>query len=157
MLGLINLILTLLGKINDGDSDKYHMYDTIPSYLLVFFRVCTVVIFAIGIIRLYLSSSKNAQLISFIANFGFMGAIYFLSLPGIMLLASFLPVGSRKQIVFFSVELIKNTVNLILTWMVSSKKSKYKNIQHSSTSFFQSGNKLLWLYNSNWYKLSSIN
>ena len=80
---------------------------------------------------------------SFIANFGFMGAIYFLSLPGIMLLASFLPVGSRKQIVFFSVELIKNTVNLILTWMVSSKKSKYKNIQHSSTSFFQSGNKLL--------------
>lgn len=143
MLGLINLILTLLGKINDGDSDKYHMYHTIPSYLLVFFRVCTVIIFVIGIIRLYLSGSKNAPLVSFVANFGFMGAIYFLSLPAIMVLASMLPAGSQKQIVFFSVEIIKNTVNLMLTWMVSSKKSKYKNVQHSSSSFFQSGNKLL--------------
>lgn len=54
MLGIINLILTLLGKINDGDFDKYHMYDTIPSYLLVFFRVCTVIIFIVGIVKLYL-------------------------------------------------------------------------------------------------------
>lgn len=143
MLGLINLILTLLGKINDGDSDKYHMYDTIPSYLLVFFRVCTVLIFAIGVGRLYWQNSKNGQVISFLANFAFMGAIYFLSLPAIMLVATVLPAASRKQIVFFSVECIKNTVNLMLTWMISSKHSKYKSIRQSSQSFFQAGNKLL--------------
>jgi hypothetical protein len=30
--------------------------------------------------------------------------------------------------------------------MVSSKKSKYKSIKLSDQSFFQTGNKLLWLY-----------
>ena len=104
MLGLINLILTLLGKINDGDSDKYHMYDTIPSYMLVFFRIVTVITFAIGIIKLYIyDCKKNKKVISFLANFGFMGGIYFLSLPAIMLIANFLPFTERKQIVFFSV------------------------------------------------------
>lgn len=103
MLGLINLILTLLGKINDGDSDKYHMYDTIPSYLLVFFRVCTVFIFVVGLIRLYLENRKNQNILGFLTNFGFMGSIYFLSLPAIMLIAVVLPVSSRKQIVFLSV------------------------------------------------------
>lgn len=103
MLGLINLILTLLGKINDGDSDKYHMYDTIPSYLLVFFRVCTVFIFVVGLIRLYLENRKNQSILAFLTNFGFMGSIYFLSLPAIMLIAVVLPVSSRKQIVFLSV------------------------------------------------------
>lgn len=145
MLGIINLILTLLGKINDGDSDKYHMYDTIPSYLLVFFRIVTVIIFAVGIIKLCCyDCKKNKQAISFLANFGFMGGVYFLSLPVIMLIANFLPYTSRKQIVFFSVECIKNSVNLMLTWMVSSKKSAYKNIRQSGQSFFQSENKLLW-------------
>lgn len=143
MLGLINLILTLLGKINDGDSDKYHMYDTIPSYLLVFFRVCTVLIFVVGIIRLYMGNNKNGKIISFLANFAFMGAIYFLSLPAIMLMATLLPESSRKQIVFFSVECIKNTVNLMLTYMISSKNSNYKTIRQSSQSFFQTNNKLL--------------
>ncbi len=77
-----------------------------------------------------------------------MGAIYFLSLPALMLIAIVLPISSRKQIVFLSVELIKNTINLMLTYMISSKKSKYKGIQQSGQSFFQSGNKLLWFY---WY------
>lgn len=144
MLGIINLILTLLGKINDGDADKYHMYDTIPSYMLVFFRIVTVIVFTIGIAKLYFyDCKKNKQIIGFLANFGFMGGVYFLSLPAIMLMANFLPFTSRKQIVFFSVECIKNSVNLILTWMVSSKKSGYTNIRHSGQSFFQSGNKLL--------------
>ena len=104
MLGLINLILTLLGKITDGDSDKYHMYDTIPSYLLVFFRIVTVIIFFIGIVKLYFyDCAKNNAARSFLGNFGFMGGIYFLSLPAIMLIANLLSFSQRKQIVFFSV------------------------------------------------------
>lgn len=60
-----------------------------------------------------------------------------------MLLANMINISERKQLVFFSVEIIKNSINLILTYMISSKKSKYKNIQQSGQSFFQSGNKLL--------------
>lgn len=48
MLGLINIILTLLNKINDKDHDKYHMYDSIPAYILIFFRVVAFIVFIIG-------------------------------------------------------------------------------------------------------------
>lgn len=87
MLGIINLILTLLGKINDGSSDKYHMYDTIPSYLLVFFRVVTVGIFIYGIVRSLMMNKKDKKLTDFFFRFGLMGSFYFLSLPAIMILA----------------------------------------------------------------------
>lgn len=102
-MGFINLILTLLGKINDGDHDKYHMYDTIPSYILVFFRVISLAVFVGGIIKVYLNCKKNAKIVNFLATYGLMGAIYFLTLPVIMLLATFINPSSRKQIVFFSV------------------------------------------------------
>lgn len=51
MMGLITVILTLLNKITDGAHDKYHMYDTIPSYLLVFFKLLTIIIFIAGCIK----------------------------------------------------------------------------------------------------------
>ena len=143
MMGFINLILTLLGKVNDGDSDKYHMYDTIPSYILVFFRVISLAVFVGGIIKVYLSCKKNIKVVNFLATYGAMGAIYFLTLPTVMLLATFISPSSRKQIVFFSVELIKNLTNLALTFFISSKHSHYRAIKHGSQSFFQEGNKLL--------------
>lgn len=51
MLGMINLVLTLLGKINDGSAEKYHMYDTVPSYILVFFRFVTIPVMLFGVIK----------------------------------------------------------------------------------------------------------
>lgn len=58
MLGLINIILTLLTKINDGDHNKYHMHDTVPSYLLLAFRLMTLLIFIVGIILTW-KKSRN--------------------------------------------------------------------------------------------------
>jgi hypothetical protein len=58
MMGLINVILTLLNKITDGSHDKYHMYDTIPAYLLVFFKAVAIIIFIIGCVRTYIQTSK---------------------------------------------------------------------------------------------------
>lgn len=51
MMGLITAILTLLNKISDGSHDKYHMYDTVPAYLLVFFKLATFAIFLAGCIK----------------------------------------------------------------------------------------------------------
>lgn len=56
MMGLITVILTLLNKITDGTHDKYHMYDTIPAYLLVFFKVITLFVFVGGCAKTYLAS-----------------------------------------------------------------------------------------------------
>ena len=92
MLGLINLILTLLGKVNDGESDKYHMYDTVPSYLLVFFRVVTVGILVIGVVKTYRENITNKRITDFYIRFSLLGCCYFLSLPAIMIIATWLPV-----------------------------------------------------------------
>lgn len=143
MLGLINLILTLLGKVNDGESDKYHMYDTIPSYLLVFFRVVAVLIMVIGIVKTYSENKSNKRIGSFLIRFSLLGAGYFLSLPAIMIMATWVPPGYQKVMVFVFVELTKNFVNLALTWMLSSKRSIYSTIRADSTSFMEKDNKLL--------------
>jgi hypothetical protein len=57
-MGLITVILTLLNKITDGAHDKYHMYDTIPSYLLVFFKAITIVVFMVGCIKSIWTANK---------------------------------------------------------------------------------------------------
>ena len=58
MMGLITVILTLLNKITDGAHDKYHMYDTIPSYLLVFFKAIIIVVFMVGCIKSIWTADK---------------------------------------------------------------------------------------------------
>lgn len=79
------------------------MYDTIPSYLLIFFRVIALGVFVGGIVKVSLGNLKNTQMINFLIRFGIMGVLYFLTLPAVVFLASFLSPSSRKQIVFFIV------------------------------------------------------
>ena len=142
MLGLINIILTLLGKINDGSSDKYHMYDSIPSYLLVFFRLATVLVFIIGIIKSY-RETTDTKTSSFFYTFGLIGVAYFLSLPLILVLVEFSSIENKKIFVFVTVEFIKNSINAYITWMISSKGSKYADVKLANRSFMEKDDKLL--------------
>ena len=86
---------------------------------------------------------NNKKISAFYMRFSILGGGYFLSLPAIMILAIWLPVESRKMIVFFAVEIVKNGVNLALTWMVSSKRSMYSSIRADSGSFMEKDDKLL--------------
>lgn len=76
-------------------------------------------------------------------RYGFMGIVYFFLLPAAIVLSYLFSPSSRKQIVFFTVELGRNIINLMMIFMVSSKHSKYSSIKQGSQSFFQEGNKLL--------------
>ena len=87
MLGLINTILTMLGKVNDNDHDKYHMYDSVPASILIFFRVVAVFTFFIGIIITVYYNRKDRKILSFYKICAGLGGIYFLSLP-IIIVAS---------------------------------------------------------------------
>jgi hypothetical protein len=51
MLGLINVIMTLLNKVSDGEHDKYHMFDTISAYVMIFFRLAGLTAYVIGVIQ----------------------------------------------------------------------------------------------------------
>jgi hypothetical protein len=83
-------------KINDGDANKYHMYDTIPSYLLAFFKTMTGIIFMGTMALLYRKTIKNLQMGKFLISLFVVGIIYILSLPIIMIFIGFIPQAQRK-------------------------------------------------------------
>ena len=97
---MINVILTLLTKINDGDHNKYHMHDTIPSYLLLAFRFMGLIIFVVGIIYTYRGNSQEDNTISFVRKIGIIGIIYFLSLPAMILWCSMIHLSDRRWVIF---------------------------------------------------------
>ena len=49
MLGVFDILLTMLSKIPDGSGTKYHMFDTIPSFILIFLRIILLFIIFYGI------------------------------------------------------------------------------------------------------------
>ena len=51
MLGFIHIILVTLNKLTDGDHEKYHMFDTIPAYIMLAFRILAFGVFVYGVIR----------------------------------------------------------------------------------------------------------
>jgi hypothetical protein len=136
-------MLTMLGKINEGNFEKYHMYDSIPSYMLIFFKLIAVIAFIIGLYQLLSKNRKDGPILKFMINFSCLGFVYFLSLPVMMIFVAYMAPSSRKQVVFLSVEIMKSFVNAVMTWMICSKSSSYSCIKHETQSFFQAGRKLL--------------
>jgi len=59
MLGVINIVMTLLNKIADGNHDKYHMFDTTPAYVMMGFRLFAFLIFCGGIGKSLIVMKKN--------------------------------------------------------------------------------------------------
>jgi hypothetical protein len=51
LFGFVHVILVVMNKINDGDHDKYHMFDSIPAYIMLTFRLVAFGMFIYGIIR----------------------------------------------------------------------------------------------------------
>ena len=100
MMGLISVILTLLNKITDGSHDKYHMYDTIPAYLLVFFKSITIIIFIVGCIKTFYQSKKEPKIRKFMIELLVLGGVYISSVPLVMVAVEYVPASSRKEWVF---------------------------------------------------------
>lgn len=71
----------MLGKINDNEHSKYHMYDSIPSYILVFFRVVAVLTFFVGVGLSIIRNKKDPRIVNFFQLYTALGTLYFLSLP----------------------------------------------------------------------------
>jgi hypothetical protein len=95
MMGLITVILTLLNKITDGTHDKYHMYDTIPAYLLIFFKMITLFVFIGGCIKTYLGT-KETLIKRFVIQIFALGFFYLSSIPIIVLIIENVPASERK-------------------------------------------------------------
>lgn len=82
MLGMINVIMTTLNKVTDGDHDKYHMFDTIPAYIMVFFRLVGFGVFITGIARSFLRLKEDqSKAYRYFVQLAILGTIYLTFIP----------------------------------------------------------------------------
>lgn len=61
MLGVINIIMTTLNKVTDGNHNKFHVFDSIPAYIMVFFRLIGFGVFVAGIITSFIKLKERVQ------------------------------------------------------------------------------------------------
>lgn len=59
LVGLANIIITMLNKISDGEPEKYHMYDSIPAYIMMGFRLTGLSVFLVGIGKSWANLHRN--------------------------------------------------------------------------------------------------
>jgi hypothetical protein len=129
MLGLVNVIMSLLNKVTDGDHDKYHMFDTIPAYIMFFFRLLGFAIFAFGIIRSLVKLKKEqAEFKGYFWQLAALGGIYLTFVPVGFLVVRLVEASWRKEAMYFGLEVGKFGLNVWLAVLSGWKKSAYRSI-----------------------------
>ncbi len=81
MCGFIYIILTIMNNIPEGH-DKYHMFDTIPAYIMIFFRMAIFTVFIFGVIRsMAKTPHSETKIKSYFVHLAVMGTIYMIFVP----------------------------------------------------------------------------
>lgn len=143
MLGFVNIIMTVLNKITDGDHEKYHMFDTIPAYIMIGFRLFGFSIFLGGIIKVSLNiKAEDTGLRRYFTQLGILGALYLTFLPALIYLISFIDARYRKETLYFLIEVSRFALNVWLVILSGSKSSAYRKIIDKS--FMEKGDKYYW-------------
>ena len=85
---LINIVGLIVNVLSDEMVDIHHKYDSTSGYILQFLRVFIFFIFVLGILRSLSMSVGNTR--NFIKKMGFIGSIYLLSWPLIVIFSEFI-------------------------------------------------------------------
>ena len=135
MLGLVNIIMTMLNKINDGQHDKYHMYDTIPAYIMMSFRSVALIVFVIGIGKSWfdLNKNKNKEKVKrYLTQMTILGLAYMAFVPVGFIAMKYINTRYRKEAMFFMIELTRFVLNIWLSYLAGWKTSAYRLIINES-------------------------
>lgn len=97
------IVLTMLSKINDGDTTKTHMYDFVTYDILFVFKIVCLCSFIFGIVRSNIKFRKNGAFIRYINQLGIFGAFCYLAVPFYVFNSGFLSKHNRWAQVFIFV------------------------------------------------------
>ena len=139
LLGALNIVLNILNVINDDSADKYHMYDTVPSIIQTIFRVIALLCLIGGIKSNWAKFSPERKW--FIVKFGLYGAVYIMSLPITIFLATLFKKSEREEMVFLTSELFQLSSNILMTYLLTAKNSAYRKINIDNSSFLPENEK----------------
>ena len=105
------------------------MFDTIPAYVMMFFRMIGFGIFLIGVIQSYSKLKlKQNQFRRYFANLTVFGTIYLIFVPVYVFLMRLVDEDYRKETMFIGIEFAKLCLNIWLAYLVRWKQSSYRRI-----------------------------
>ena len=61
MAGGMNVVTTLLTKINNRHHDRHHVFDSVPGIILISYRALLLIPFLIGVVITYRSSRHKVK------------------------------------------------------------------------------------------------
>ena len=110
------------------------MYDSIPGIITIILRIMVYFLFLSGVLYSWKEFADRNR--NFLGVFFVLGSVYILCLPG-MVLGAYYAVGKIRQeeFVFVGTEFFQMVSNLVLTYMVTSKRSVYGKVALKNTSF----------------------
>ena len=139
----MSVILTLTTKINDGHISKYHMYDTIPTYILMVLKIVAYFIFLIGVLRSASKKTVNLDLSLYFRLLGVFGTACYLLLFIIYYLASWVNRCEQETWVLLAYEWARTVILGVLAWQLCRKKSVYRKVCLVNKSFMEDDSKYL--------------
>lgn len=94
VIGCLNCVMSIMTKLNDSSSDKYHMYDSLPGGMMVGMRIVALGTFLIGACLTWTKSSSDKK--SFLWRWGLCGVFYISSMPVLLLIGELL-IDEKQQ------------------------------------------------------------
>lgn len=88
--GFISVLLTMLTKITEGEDDRFHMFDTIPTYIQIVMKLILYIVFLMGIIYSKSKKTSTGPIRSYFNGLTVLGTIVFLMLPVTCLAAEYI-------------------------------------------------------------------
>lgn len=116
------------------------MYDTIPAYIMIGFRLLGFLIFIGGIVKLLITINPTETAIrKYVIELGVLGTIYLTFLPASMYFVTFIDTKYRKEAIYCTIEVIRYLLNVWLVGLSAFKSSTYRKIIDKS--FMEKGDK----------------
>ena len=116
------------------------MYDTIPAYIMIGFRLLGFLIFIGGIVKLLITIKPTETAIrKYVIELAILGTIYLTFLPASMYLITYIDTKYRKEAIYCIIEIIRYLLNVWLAGLSAMKSSTYRKIIDKS--FMEKGDK----------------
>lgn len=132
MCGFIYMILTLLNKLSDGH-DKHHMFDTIPAYIMIMFRMMIFTIFIYGDIRSYAKTVNGEnKMKKYFIHLGVMGTIYMVIVPVAFMVIELIEEEQREHVMMLGLEIGRLVLFGWLAILSGWKYSSYRKVINKS-------------------------
>jgi len=132
ILGLLHVLIVGIGRIADEEHSKFHDYETIPGWIVIFFRFVFFAIFiyfARSTIDKEEKGSNKEDRLVFMRRFLLLGSIYLLAFPVVVIISSAVVASYvRHKVVTIGSLTLQVTAAIILTYLFSAKRSKYNQV-----------------------------